>query len=99
MTDENDPPALARETFRLQMDFGDERAGSVDYAEATSLSVLAYLGRHPVGREDTNGTLGNFGFRFHKDCAALLELRHYVPVVNDLLPHINRRTQRLERAL
>ena len=52
-----------------------------------------------MGREDDRLALGHLGLLVDEDRAALLELADDMQVVDDLLPHVDRRAVQLERPL
>ena len=55
--------------------------------------------RDAVGGEDDGGAVGHFRLLVDEDGAASLEIADDVDVVDDLLPHVDRRPVVLEREL
>ena len=97
--DQDDRVALLGELARLDVDLGHQRAGGVDRAQAARRRVRVHARGDAVGREDDQRPLGDLGLLFDEDRAALCELLDHVLVVDDLLPHVDRRAVHLERVL
>ena len=99
VADEQDLEVVAREAHRLAVHLRHERAGRVDGLQ-TAIGCRVHDGRrHPVRAEDDVGALGHLVDLLDEDRALALELGHDVDVVHDLLAHVDRRAEALERLL
>jgi hypothetical protein len=99
VADEEDLEVLLGEPHGLPVHLGDERARGVDGVEVTVGGTLHDRGRDPVGAEDDVGALGHLVDVVDEDRALLLEGRHDVDVVDDLLAHVDGRAEALEGLL
>src|SRR5690606_3662548 len=88
--------AVARD---LEMDLGDQRAGRIEHLQPAPLGLAAHRLRDAVRAEDHGGAVAHLVELLDEDRAALLEVVDHVAVVDDLVPHVDRRTQRLDRSL
>ena len=89
--------AFPGELHCLDVDLGDQRAGGVNDAKLPQLAVLAHFGRHAVGAVDNPLTLGNFVHVVHENGALVLQFLDDEAVVDDLLAHVDRRAEGLQR--
>jgi hypothetical protein len=99
VTDQEDLEVVAGEPHGLTVHLGDEGAGGVDGLEATICCALHDGGRDTVGGEDDVRALRHLVDLVDEDGAALLERRHDVLVVHDLLAHVDGGAVVLERLL
>src|SRR5580700_11207450 len=82
MPDQYNARAIARESYGLQVHFGDQWASGVDYVELAFLSLLADGWRDSMRAEDGAG---------------LAQFVNDVFVVDDFLAHVDRRAVKIER--
>ncbi|MDQ1571603.1 MAG: hypothetical protein QOF79_2277, partial [Actinomycetota bacterium] len=99
VADEQNFIVVLREPGGFAMHLGDKRARRVNGVELAIGGSLNYRRRDAVGAEDHMGASGNLGDVIHEDRAALFKGRNNVHVVDDLLAHIDGRTEALERLL
>jgi len=97
--DEQDLVVVPVEAHRLAVHLGHERAGGVDGVELAVGGTLHDGRRDPVRTEDDVRALRHLVNVIDEDGALALEGRHDVDVVHDLLAHIHRGTEALERLL
>ena len=99
VADEEDLEVVAREAHRLAVHLGDERAGRVDGLQSP-IGCRVHDGRRdPVRAEHDVRALGHLVDLLDEDRALALELGDDVDVVHDLLAHVDRRAEALERLL
>ena len=99
VSDQDDAEAVARETHRFQMHFGDQRTRGVDHVQAALLGLAAYFGRHAV-RAENRPRAGRYFVEFlDKHRARGAQLLHHVLVMHNFLADINRRAVQIERNL
>ncbi|CAB4954222.1 unannotated protein [freshwater metagenome] len=99
MADQQDAIALVGEPTRLGMNLGDQRTRGVDGLEPSLGSLGVHRGRHAVGGEHHGAAFRHLLDLVDEDGPRRLESLNYVPVVHDLLAHVNRRTVEVERRL
>ena len=92
MANEDHAMTAAMVQLRLAVDLGDKRTGRVNREHPAACRLRRHRFRHAVGREDH----GRVGFRdlvefLDEDRPLLLETLDNVFVVDDLVPHIDRR--------
>ena len=79
---------------------GDQRAGRVEDEEVARSRRLRHALRHAVGREDHRPVgIGDLVELLDEDRALRLQALDHVAVVHDLVAHIDRRAEALERLL
>ena len=71
----------------------------VDRAQAARARRLAHRGRDAVRAEDQERALGHLGGLVDEDRALRAQLVDHVPVVHDLVAHVDRRAEAREREL
>src|ERR1039457_1619531 len=91
MADQDDRVALARELDRFEVNLRDQRAGGVDDLKLAALGLLADRRRYPVRAENDSRALRHLRQLLYENGARLPQFIHDVAVVDDLLPHIDRR--------
>src|SRR5690606_2373856 len=91
VADEQDRVTLASELLRLHVDLGDQRTGCVNDVQPALDSFGANRRRNSMSGEDSAGADGHLGKLFHENRPGGPQLLDYVPVVNDLLAHVDRR--------
>ena len=99
VADQQDLEVVAREAHGLAVHLRHERAGRVDRLQ-TAIGCRVHDGRrHAVRAEDDVRALGHLVDLVDEDRARCLELGDDVDVVHDLLAHVDRRAEALERLL
>jgi hypothetical protein len=83
----------------FEVDLGHQRAGGVDHAQAPPLRLLAHRRRDAVGAEDHRRVVGHLVQLVHEVGALGPQRLHDVPVVHDLLAHVDRRRADLQGQL
>ena len=100
MADQQHVTAALVMDLRLAMDLGHQRAGRVDGEQVARLRLLRHRLGDAVGGEDHRPVAGRrFGEVLDEDDALGLERVDDMFVVDDLVPHIDRRAVDLERLL
>jgi hypothetical protein len=89
MSDQYNGIAGTRESDRLKVHFGHQRAGGVNHLKPAANGILADLGRDAVSAENRPGAFGNLVHLFHKHGSGLAQTVHNVLVVNDFLADEN----------
>ena len=97
--DERDQMAAVGVAPRLGVHLRDERADGVDHDEPALLAVLAHRRRDAMGGEHADRAGRDVVLRVDEDGAEALETLYDVVVVDDLVPHVDRRAVLLEQAL
>src|SRR5205814_6540150 len=77
----------------------DQWAGRIEHRQTASRCFLLHAPRHAMGAENGDGTRRHLGEILDEDCAFVLQAFDHVFVVNDLVPHIDRRAIFFERTL
>ena len=86
------------------MHFDHQGASRVEHLEAARGGVRANLFGDAVGAEHDDGraagfvAVGNFRQLFDKNRALPAQFFHHMAVVHDLVAHVNRRPEQLQRA-
>src|SRR5262249_33984617 len=96
---EQDGVAFLGEPDRFEVDLGDQRAGSVDGAQAAAGRGGADGGGHAVGAVEDRAALGDLVDAIHEDDTALAETLDDGTVVDDLVIYVQRRAEQFEGAL
>src|SRR5438309_9708356 len=91
VSDERDEVAGVRIAPCLGMYLRHERANRVDDAQSPALAVLPYNGRDAMRGENADLAGGHFVLGVDEDRSHPLEPAYDVVVVDDLVPHIDRR--------
>ena len=89
VTDEEYVVVLPRETHRLSVHFGHQRAGGVNRVEGAVSGRLDHHRGDSVSTEDNGGALRDFLHLVDEDDTVGFEFSHHVDVVNNLLAHID----------
>src|SRR6266540_1258746 len=97
VADQDDVVSEPAEADRFEVDLGDERTRRVDHLEPAAGCLLANAGGNPVGGEDHGRAVRHLVEFVDEPNPSLLESAHDVEVVNDLLAHVERRIDALER--
>ncbi len=97
--DQQNLEVVAREAHCLAVDLRHERTRRIDRLEVAVSGRRHHCRRHTVSAEDHVRALGNLVDFLDEDGTLALEFRDDVDVVHDLLAHIDRRTEPLERLL
>src|SRR5229473_6862473 len=99
VSNQDDGVVLARELDGLQVNLRDQGAGRVDHLELAALGFVADCRRYSMRAKNDARTLRHLRQLLYKDGSRLAQFVHYVPVVDDLLTHIDRRTVEVEHDL
>ena len=99
VADQDQGPALRHVALALVVDLGHQRAGGVEYRQAACGGFLFHAPRHAMGAEYGDGLRRDLGKVLDEDRPLVFQAFDHVFVVNDLMPHIDRRAILLERAL
>ena len=99
MADQDDVAAGGEMHLGLAVHLADQRAGGVEIEQLAPLRILRHRFRHAVGGEHHRELAGNLLQVLDEDRALALQLLDHVPVVDDLVPHIDRRAIALQGAL
>ena len=101
MADQDDLEPVLVVRARLDMHLGDERTGGIEVEHAAR--ALAAAGtdlRHAMCRKDHGGVgFGDFVELLHKNGAFAFECLDDVAIVHDLVAHVDRRSELLQRQL
>jgi hypothetical protein len=97
--DEHDLAIPLGHAQRLEVDLRHEGAGGVDDAQIARLSRLTHGGRYAVGAEDQQRARRHVCRIFDEDGSLVAQFIHHVAVVDDLVAHVHRCTEALERNL
>lgn len=88
--DEQDVIVLGGHADGFPVDLGDQRARGVDRHQASGLGLRVHGRRHPVSREDDDGSFRYLVDLVDEDDAPFLKALHHVHVVHDLPTHVDR---------
>jgi hypothetical protein len=99
MADEDNLKAGRVVTLGLDVHFRNKRAGCIKRKQSPVACMRRDRLRDAMGREDNGRTLRDRIQFFHKDGAFLLKPLNHIAIVNDLVPHIDRRAIFFERPL
>ncbi len=97
MADEDEPAALADIALALVVHLGDQRAGCVQDRQLARCGFLFDALGDAVGAENGDRIGRHFGEVLDKARALGLQALHHVLVVHDLVAHIDRRPEFLQR--
>ncbi len=89
--------AVSRVFQRLQVHLRDERAGRVQGPEPACAGLGTHRRRHAVRREDDHRAAGDVGQVVCEHRALAAQVLHHVPVVHDLVAHVDGGAVHLER--
>src|SRR5215218_3493232 len=99
MSDQQDLQVVSGEPPSLMVHLGDQRTRRINSLESALLSLSVDYWRHAVCREHHRRAFWYLIELRDENGAPLLQVFHYVPVVDDLLPHVNRGPVGLQRLL
>ena len=99
VADQQDVVVVAREPPGLVVHLGDQRAGGVDGVQIPLGGLDVHRRRDAVRGEDHDGALGNLAGLLDEHRACLLQRVDHMPVVHDLVAHVDRGTVLFQRAL
>ena len=99
VANQDDLSALTCESPHPQMDLADQWARGVHDAQVARLGVALDLTAHAVRTEDDDRARRDIVQRLGQDRAALLEPIDDVRVVHDLVQHVDRGTEHVQRPL
>ena len=97
MADQDQPAARRDILAALHVHFRDERAGGVEHVDARFRVALDRLG-DTVRAEDRDSAVGHL-VEFLNESAFITQILDDMPVMHDLMTHIDRRTVLLQRAI
>ena len=90
--------ALAKEAVALIVHLADQRAGGVDDEKIALPGLVLYFERDAMGAEDGDGAPGNLLQILDENGALRPQAVHDMPVVDDLVAHIDGRPELRQRA-
>ncbi len=96
MADEEDVPSGLDQPFGAPVHLGHERAGRVDKGEAAVPCLGRHRLRHAVRGEDHRPVVRHFAELVDEDRTHLLEAVDDESVVDDFVPHVDRRPEPLQ---
>ena len=99
VADQHDRVAVGREALGLDVHLGHQRAGGVEHLQPALAAVGVHLRGDAVGRQHHHRALGHVLLGVDEHRAAVGQLLDDVPVVHDLLAHVDRRAEVVERPL
>ncbi len=99
VADQQDVVVVAGEAPGLVVHLGDQRAGGVDGLQVAFGGRRVHRRRDAVRGEHHDGALGHLVGLLDEDRAGLGQGLHHVPVVHDLLAHVDRGAVLLQRPL
>src|SRR5262249_18791045 len=98
MADQYQDPATRNVALTLDVHLGDQRTGGVEYRQAAGLCLIDDRLRHTVGTEDRHCPVRNLIEVLDEDCSLALESLDHMPIVDNLMTHIDWRAELLQRA-
>src|SRR3954464_13233955 len=84
---------------RLNVNLGDQRAGSINHAEVSTLAGVTHFGCDTVGRIDDTLPFGHFVDLVYKNGTLGAKVFDDMTVMNDLLADVDRRSEGVESDL
>ncbi len=99
MADQDHVEAFARVLAHFHVDLGDERTGRVEHGEPAPRRFVLDRARHAMGAEDHGGAVRHRVELVHEHGAEIAQAIDDELVVDDLVPHVDRRTEKLDRPL
>ena len=99
MADQDQRPAFRHIALALVVDLGHQGAGGVEDGQAAHGGFLFHGSGDAMGAKDSDRERRHLRQILDKDCAFVLKAFDHVFIVDDLVPHIDRRAIFLERAL
>ena len=99
VADEDHVAPVARVALHLHVHLGDQRAGGVEYGQPAYARLLHHRSGHPVRGEDDRGPLRHLAQLLDENRPETAQAIHHVAVVDDLVTHVDRRAEQLERTL
>lgn len=99
VTDHDDRVALTRIAAHLRVHLGDQRTSRVDDTKAAAPRARDHFARHAVRAEYGHGAARNVLDLVDEDGAARPHALDDVPVVHDLVKHVNRAPVNRERPI
>ncbi len=97
MADHHDLAPLLAHLRDLDVNLGDQRAGRVEHGEPARLGVRAHGARHAVGRENHRTARRNGREVVDEDRSLGLEIVDDEAVVHDLVAHVDRSAEPVQR--
>ena len=97
MADQEHLTCLARIAGHLHVHFGDERAGRIEDLQFAPLRLILHTAGHAVRAEDHGGGIGHFVEFLDEHRADRAQPIDDVFIVNDLVTHVDRRTEQIDR--
>jgi hypothetical protein len=99
MANEQYVPAFFDQALGLSMDLGNERAGCIDISKRALARFDRNRFGHAVSRKDHRTVVGHFLKLVDEDRAHFFEALDDKAIVDDLMAHIDRRAEALQREL
>ena len=97
--DQHQLAALAGIAPYLHVHLRHERTRSIEHGEPALAGFRLHGARHAMRREDDRAGGRHFAQLIDEDRAERAQALHDVPVVNDLVTHVDRRSEQLDSAL
>ena len=91
--------AVSAVTRDLDMHFGDQRAGGIEYPQPARGGFLAHRLRHAVRAEYDDAVVGHLFQLLDENRSARAQIVHHVPVVHHLVAHVDRCAKHVQRAI
>ncbi len=99
VADQDQRAALRDILPALHVDLGDERAGGVEHIQAARLRVGFHRLRYTVRAENSDSAVRDFIELLDETRALAAQIVDNMPVVNDLMAHIDWRAMSFESAI
>src|SRR4051794_3733910 len=99
MADEQDVVVVLDQPLRLTVNLGDERAGGVDVGEVAALGCGGHRFGDAMRRKYYGPVIGHLVEFVDENRTELAQAVDDVAVVDDFVPHIDGRSEPLERKL
>ena len=99
VADQDHLAALARKARNLHVHLGHQRAGRVEHAQLATARLGLHGLRHAVRAEDHGRAVRHLVELVHEHRTHAAQAVHHEAVVHDLVAHVDRRAEELDRAL
>ena len=99
VADEQDMAPVGDQPLGLAVDLGDQRTGRIDVGQPAALRLGRNRFRHAMGRKHHRPVVGNLVELVDEDRAHLAQAVDDEAVMDDLVAHIDGRSEPLEREL
>src|SRR6185437_14377128 len=99
MPDQDDIAPLARVALHFHVNLGHQRAGRIEYGQASFLRLPLDRARYSVRGEDDRALPGHFRELLHEHRPQSAQTLDDVMIVDDLVAHVDRPAEQLDRPL